>query len=57
MSVAVVNRMADAAGWTSDAESGAYVPCVTDEPPGKLNLREQLQTLTDYVAHVEKEIK
>ena len=49
--------MADAAGWTSDAETGAYVPAVAEDSAGKLELMSQLRILTDYVAHVEKEVK
>ena len=49
--------MADAAGWTSDVETGAYVPVATEPPGGKVDLMAQLKTLTDYVAHVEKELK
>ena len=55
--VAKVNEMADAAGWTSDAETGAYVPAHVEEPSGKVELMSQLKILTDYVAHVEKEVK
>ena len=78
--------MADAAHWTTDAETGAYgplrafdlsvphaaadaaphaarahvraaVPAVVEEPTGKLELMSQLQILTDYVAHIERECK
>ena len=52
-----VHEMADAAGWTSDAETGAYVPAIAEEPAGKLELMSQLKILTDFVAHVEKEVK
>ena len=55
--VATVSQMADAAGWTSDLETGAYVPVATEAPGGKVDLMAQLKTLTDYVAHVEKELK
>ena len=48
---------ANAANWTTDAESGAYVPVVPEEPPGKPALLEQLSVLTDFVAHIEKEVK
>ena len=49
--------MANAAGWPVDAESGAYVPQREEEPKGKPQLMEQLEVLTDYVAHIEKECK
>lgn len=87
--VAKVQQMADAAGWTSDVETGAYgaplrrahahtplaltrvgwalltsfapraaaVPATPTEPAGKVELMPQLKILTDYVAHVEKELK
>lgn len=55
--VAKVNEMADAAHWTTDAETGAYVPAFVDEPQGKVELMAQLQILTDYAAHVERELK
>jgi len=55
--VSTVQQMANAAGWTTDAESGAYVPCGGDEPKTKPALAETLSRLTDYVAHVEREIK
>ena len=55
--VATVSQMADAAGWTSDLETGAYVPVATEAQGGKVDLMAQLKTLTDYVAHVEKELK
>ena len=55
--VARVNAMADAAGWTTDAETGAYVPVVPAQPQEQLELMSQLQVLTDYVSHIEKEIK
>ena len=52
-----INQMASSAGWTTDAESGAYLPCVPDEPKARPPLYEMLTRLTDYVAHVEKEVK
>lgn len=55
--VATVHEMANAANWTTDAESGAYVPVVPEEPPGKPALLEQLSVLTDFVSHIEKEVK
>ena len=57
MASSKVSELADAAGWTSDAETGAYVPASVEEPAGKVELMAQLKVLTDYVAHVEKEVK
>jgi hypothetical protein len=55
--MAAVTEMANAANWTTDAESGAYVPAPKEEATGKPQLTEQLSALTDYVAHIEQEIK
>ena len=55
--VGKVNEMADASHWTTDAETGAYVPVSVEPPVGKVELMAQLKVLTDYVAHVEKELK
>ena len=57
VSVAKFSEMANAAGWTVDAESGAYVPHKEEETERKPQMMEQLQMLTDYVAHIEKEVK
>ena len=57
MPLARVHEMANAANWTVDAESGAYVPAAAEEAKGKPALLEQLARLTDYVAHIEKEVK
>jgi COP9 signalosome complex subunit 8 len=57
ISVDKVHEMANAAGWTVDAESGAYAPSVAEAPKGKPELMQQLSILTDYVAHMEKEVK
>ena len=52
-----VHQMASAAGWTTDAESGAYVPCAApDEAKARPPVVETLAMLTDYVAHVEKSL-
>jgi len=55
--VETVHQMANAAGWTTDAESGAYVPCAAETVPTKPALAETLSRLTDYVAFVERELK
>jgi len=55
--VGKIAQMADAACWTTDAETGAYVPATAEDPTGKVELMAQLQILTDYVAHVEREVK
>ena len=55
--VDTVQQMANDAGWTTDAESGAFVPCVPEEPKPSRELTETLGRLTDYIAHVERELK
>lgn len=43
--------------WTTDAESGAYVPGPAPEPKAQPALAETLERLTAYVAHVEREVR
>ena len=52
-----IHEMAAAAGWTTDAESGAYVPSAPEPAAAKPALLAQLELLTSYVAHVDKELK
>ena len=54
---AKVAALADAANWTTDAETGAYMPAPVEEQAGTVEMRSQLKILTDYVAHVERELK
>ena len=52
-----VRELANAAGWTADAVSGAYKP-VQPEGEGQHTVKlEQLQTLTSYISHLEQEIR
>ncbi len=51
------HELATGAGWTVDAESGGYVPLVPERPKTKPEMLEQLELLTSYVAHVDKELK
>ena len=55
--VDTIQQMANAASWTTDAESGALVPFKVEAPQTKPALAETLSRLTDYVAHVEREFK
>ncbi|KAL3922637.1 MAG: hypothetical protein SGPRY_004486, partial [Prymnesium sp.] len=48
--------LANAAGWTVNAESGLYTPSVPQQEKHRASGLDQLQTLTNYVAHVEYEV-
>eukprot|EP00320_Phaeocystis_rex_P014269 CAMPEP_0119079104 /NCGR_PEP_ID=MMETSP1178-20130426/104866_1 /TAXON_ID=33656 /ORGANISM="unid sp, Strain CCMP2000" /LENGTH=203 /DNA_ID=CAMNT_0007061601 /DNA_START=21 /DNA_END=632 /DNA_ORIENTATION=- len=52
-----VHELANAAGWTADAVSGAYKPVQPDGEREHTVKLEQLQTLTAYVSHLEQEIR
>jgi len=56
VSEATAAELAASAGWTLNAESGFYTPLVAPRDQQRSTGLEQLQTLTDYVAHVEYEI-
>jgi len=53
--VQAVHEMATAANWTTDAESGAYVP-VAEETAAKAPFIQKLERFTEYIAHVEKDM-
>ena len=53
--VQTVHEMATAASWTTDAESGAYVP-VANESAAKAPFMQKLERFTEYIAHVEKDM-
>ena len=53
---ATAHELATAAGWSLNAESGFYTPSVPTQDKQRNSGLEQLQTLTDYVAHVEYEV-
>ena len=57
VSVERILELAYAAGWTTDAESGAYVPSATEQLKPRPEFAEMLTRLTDYVAHAERELK
>lgn len=52
-----VHQMASAQGWTTDAETGAYIPSAPEEAKVRQPLFDTLDRLTDYVAHVDREIR
>ena len=54
---AKVHELANAAGWTADAVSGAYKPVQPEGESHHTVKLEQLQTLTAYVSHLEQEIR
>ena len=56
MPEATAHELASAAGWSLNAESGFYTPSVPPQDKQRNTGLEQLQTLTDYVAHVEYEV-
>ena len=55
--VAKIDELAAAANWPTDAESGAYRPCAPDVDDAPPMMMEQLGRLTNYVAHIEREVK
>jgi COP9 signalosome complex subunit 8 len=53
-----VHELAEKAGWTVDAEEpGVYLPVAPEVPPETIELPAQLEKLTNYVAHIEKELR
>lgn len=52
-----VHELANAAGWTADAVSGAYKPVQPEGESQHTVKLEQLQTLTSYISHLEQEIR
>jgi len=55
--VAKVHEFASAAGWTADAVSGFYKPLQPESDKQQSVKLEQLQKLTNYVAHLEQEVR
>jgi COP9 signalosome complex subunit 8 len=54
---AKIHELANAAGWTADAVSGAYKPLQAESESQHTVKLEQLQQLTSYVSHLEQEIR
>jgi hypothetical protein len=58
LSMRGIERCSDAASRCDRCTAlRAAVPAFVDEPQGKVELMAQLQILTDYAAHVERELK
>jgi len=55
--IETVHQTASEQEWTTDAETGAYVPGPPADPKAQPALVETLERLTAYVAHVEREVR
>jgi len=57
VSVTTVHELALAHGWVLEMTSGAYKPVPTEMPLGDTSQKDTMQQLTDFVAHLEREVR